>query len=400
MDVNYKTRVFGNENKYVKEVLNGGFRASNASKMRSALETKFSKRFNVKHAISFINGTSTLHCSLEALGITISDEVIVPPLTFSATAFSVIQANATPVFADINLETFQICEKDIEKKITSKTKAIIVVSVFGMAANLDKIIKIKKKYNLKLIEDNAECMLGTFDGKLLGTFGDCASFSFQSSKHITSGEGGMVITNDDNLADKLRSIQSMAKPALNPDKTPITKDNVQNPNFYRNYSLGWNYRMPELCAAVALGQLENIDFLVERRIQVADLFNSVIDANNSWFVPQFVPKKIKHSYWTWAIKLNTDVVKWIEFKKKFQSYGGDGIYAAWRLTYNEPAFEELNLLGRENLISQKNLNQYKKPECPNAEIIQPRLLLFKTGYWDFNDAKRQAEILAKTLKNF
>jgi len=210
----------------------------------------------------------------------------------------------------------------------------------------------------------------------------------------------MVITNDDDLANKIRSIQSMAKPSLNPNKTAITKMDVQNPNFNRNYSLGWNYRMPELCAAVALGQFENIDKLVNQRIEVANLFQDQIQRDNDWFVPQYVPKSIKNTYWTWAVKLETNFVKWLDFKKRFQKHGGDGIYAAWKLTYDEPAFKNLSLLGREGLISKKNLQQYTNPKCPNSEVIQPRLLLFKTSYWNFDNAIDQAEALLKTLKSF
>ena len=134
-----------------------------------------------------------------------------------------------------------------------------------------------KKYSLKVIEDNAECFLGTFKGKLAGNWGDCASFSFQSSKHLTSGEGGIVITKDKKLASKIRQIQSLGYAGLDASKAKITKDDIQNPNYSRHISLGWNYRMPELCCAVAFAQVERIEELVERRIKVAKIFQDATE---------------------------------------------------------------------------------------------------------------------------
>lgn len=394
-----RERICGNEYKYVKEVLDTGFRSSKGSMMMQRLEDEFSKKFGMNYGISHVNGTATLHSSLEAAGIGVGDEVIVPPLTMSSTTFAVLQCGATPVFADIDYETFLIDPSSIEERITENTKAIITVALYGLSPDMDKIMEIAKKYNLFVLEDNAECFLGKYKGKLVGTLGHAASFSFQSSKHLTSGEGGIVVTNDLKLAENIRRVCSLGYAGVGANKAKITKKDIQDPEYSRHVMMGWNYRMPELCAAVALAQLENIEILVKRRIDVAKLYDSVVN-DCGWLVPQKVGEEYDSSYWTYVVRLDNDKITWNQFRDKFMELGGDGIYAAWKLTYLEPMFEQMNLLGREEFITEKNRNQYKKGLCPNAERIQHKLLQFKTNYWDLNKAYEQVKVLNKTLKYF
>lgn len=148
--------------------------------MTKRLEEAFCEKFGSKYAITFCNGTATLHIALEAVGVGLGDEVIVPPLTMSATTFGVLHANATPVFADVDPDTYQITAESIEKCITPRTKAIIVVSLYGLAPDFDKIMAVAKKHNLAVIEDDAQCFLGKYKGRTVGTIGDIASFSFQA----------------------------------------------------------------------------------------------------------------------------------------------------------------------------------------------------------------------------
>jgi perosamine synthetase len=392
-------RIFGNEIKYLKKVIKTEFSTSSGAKMMNLFEKKFAKIFKSKHAISFVNGTATMHAALEAMGIGKNDEVIVPPLTMSSTAFAVLQANATPVFADVDLDTFLIDPKSIKKLINKKTKAIITVALYGLSPDIDKIKQLSN--SVSIIEDNAECFMGYYKNKIVGTLGDCASFSFQSSKHLTSGEGGVLITSSLSLANKIRKVQSLGYMGLSSKKSKIDKSKLLNPDYERHYCLGWNYRMPELCSAVALAQLENIKPLVSRRIKVANIFEKKAKNYHRWFVPQKVPHNCKHSYWTWAVKLDTDKISWQEFSDKFKYFGGDNVYAAWRLSYQEPAFKNLRFLGRENLIDKRNLKAYfRKSLCPNAEYLQSRMLQFKTNYWNIKDAYRQADVLERTLKFF
>lgn len=391
-------RIYGNELKYLNEVLDTEFRSSKGSSMMRRFEEAFATRFGGKYAISFVNGTATMHGALEAWGISPGDEVIVPPLTMSATTFAVLQANGTPVFADVDPNTYQISVDSIEKCITEKTRAIITVALFGLSPDMDPIMQLADKYNLLVIEDNAECFLGTYKGRMVGTLGHCSSFSFQSSKHLTSGEGGILMTDNQDLAEKVRKVQSLGYAGVSATKGKITKLEIQDPNYSRHVTLGWNYRMPELCCAVALAQIENINDLVERRIQVANLFNDAIKGYEDWFVPQEVGHDYGHSYWTWVARLEREDITWNQFRDKFVGLGGDGVYATWKLTYLEPMFQEMNLLGREGFISEKNKSKYKKGLCPIAEKLQTRLIQFKTNYWNLDDARRQAEILRLTLE--
>jgi len=397
MSKDFKSRLFGNEFNYVKEVLSQEFRTSSGAHFMKRLEAAFAERFGSKYAISFINGTATMHAALEAANVGPGDEVIVPPLTMSSTTFAVLQCGAIPIFADVDIDTFQIDPKDIEKKITSSTKAIITVALYGLSPDMAPIIQLSEKYNLFVLEDNAECFLGEYEGKIAGTIGNCASFSFQSSKHLSSGEGGMIITDDIDLANKIRQIQSLGYAGVSATKNKITKADIQHPSYNRHELMGWNYRMPELCCAVALAQIENIDYLVQRRKDVANLYEEVIASNNNWIVPQKVPKNCVNSYWTWVCKLDLEYVSWEKFRDTFIGFGGDGFYGAWKLTYMEPMFKNRNLLGREKQISAEQWDLYDAGLCPNAENLQPRLLQFKTDYWNFDEAKEQAQALKKTL---
>ena len=393
-------RIFGNERKYIEEVLSTEFRSTSGSVMMRRLENAFSQRIGSKYGISFINGTATMHAVLEALNIGPCDEVIVPPLTMSATTFAVLQANATPVFADIDPYTFLIDAASIRERITPNTKAIITVALYGLSPDMDPIMSLAEQFGIKVIEDNAQCFLGMYKGRMVGTLGHCSSFSFQSSKHLTSGEGGMILTDDLHLAENVRKVQSLGYAGVSATQGKITKRDIQDPNYSRHVTLGWNYRMPELCCAVALAQTENIDALVQRRIEVAKIFQAATAEFHEWFIPQRVGADYTHTYWTWASWLDPSVASWHEFRTRFIENGGDGVYAAWKLTYLEPMFQNINLLGREKLISADNLSKYKQGLCPIAERVQPQLLQFKSNYWEMDKAYQQAEILRRTLASF
>ena len=394
------SRLGANELKYITEVLSTEFRSSSGSIFMRRFEKAFANRFGSSFAISFINGTATMHAALEAMGVGPGDEVIVPPLTMSSTTFAVLQANATPVFADVNLETFQIDPLSIAACITSHTKAIITVALYGLSPDMDPIMALANENGLKVIEDNAECFLGEYKGRLVGNLGHCASFSFQSSKHLTSGEGGILLTEDQELAENIRKVQSLGYAGVGATKAKIMKSDIQDPNYSRHVSMGWNYRMPELCCAVALAQTENIDVLVKRRIDVARIFSEATGESHNWFVPQHTGSEYVNSYWTWVCRIENNCVSWNHLRDKFLENGGHGVYGAWKLTYLEPMFENLCLLGREKFISPENIDMYKEGLCPVAEHLQKRIMQFKSNYWDISKAYEQADILRKTLKYF
>ena len=395
--MNVFERISEKERQYVEEVLSMNFRTSANSKMTRRLEEAFAEKFDSKYAVAFCNGTATLHIALEAVGVGLGDEVIVPPLTMSSTTYGVLHANATPVFADVDPETFQISAESIEKCITPRTKAIIAVSLFGLAPDFDAINAIAKKHGLAVIEDDAQCFLGKYKGKKVGTLGDIASFSFQSSKHMTCGEGGMLITQSPELADLIRKYSCLGYASVGSKTGKISKTDIQDPDYCRHGSLGWNYRLSDVCSAVALGQVERLEELVELRKKSAAFFvDAVKDA--SFLTPQKIGEDYESAFWAFVTKINDENIQWRTFRDKYIELGGDRIYAAWKLTYQEPMFRNMTLLRRDGLLNKGVC--YDDGICPVAEHLQPRLLQFKTNYFDLNEAEQQAEILRKTIEYF
>ncbi len=395
-------RIGEKEIAYVKEVLDSDFRGPRDTKMLRRAEEAFSKRMGVAYAIGHTNGTATLHSALNAAGVRAGDEVIVPPLTMAATTMSVLQQDAVPVFADVIEDTLQIDPASIEKLITPRTKAIITVALYGLSPDMDPIMELAKKHNLIVIEDDAECFLGEYKGRLVGTIGHYSSFSFQSTKHLTAGEGGMVCTNDVEAADRVRRFSVLGYASVSAKAGKISKDDIQNPNYSRHASMGYNYRMPDLCAAVVLGQIERIDELVQRRIDVAHLFMDAMKGC-TWLVPQYTPEGYKNTYWGLAVRLVDAPVSWSDFRAKFRELGGDGIYAAWKLTYQESMFQNMDFSGKEKIFQSMykgTLQDYKPGLCPVAEKVQQQILAFKTNYWEWERAEKQAEILQQTISYF
>lgn len=391
-------RIEEKEQKYIQEVLNGQFSSSSTYTMVTRFEKAFAEKFGVKHAIAMTNGTATLHMALEAAGVGPGDEVICPPLTMSSTSIAVLHANAVPIFADVDKDSFLITAENIKKVMTVKTKAIITVSLYGLSPQMDEIKEIAEKHHLTVIEDNAECYDAYQNGKLVGTFGHMASYSFQSSKHLTAGEGGIIITDSDELADKLRRYSGLGYAGISGKKGRITKADIQSPNYERHVILGWNYRMADLCAAVALGQIERMDELVNVRRKAASYYQAQVKSCD-WLHPQHVKEGNKHSYWTYVVRLDTEKVDWHKFRNKYLEFGGDGIYGAWKLSYQEPMFRDKAFLNREKLGIYDTYN-YNTVHCKNAEYLQPRLLQFKTNYYNLAEAKRQAEVLKRTIAYF
>lgn len=385
-------RISSRAYQYVCEVLQSEFFGSKSAGMMKRLEQAFARRFGVQYAISFINGTATLHAALAAAGVGPGDEVIVPPLTMASTAFSVLHAGAVPVFADIDPRTWTIDPKSIAERITERTRAIIPVSIYGLSPDMDPIMELAAEHDLFVLEDDAQCFLGTYKGRLVGTLGHAASFSFQSSKHMTSGEGGMVITNDPDLAHRVRRFGSLGYAAVGAGEGKISKEDIQDPGYARHVEVGWNYRIPELCAAVALEQVERLDELVAWRQAAARLYQEAI-AGCDWLVPQYVPEGYGHAYWTFVVKLDRDDITWHDFRRKYLELGGEPFYGAWRLNHLEPAF-------RGCTFADYQWQDFAPGLCPVAESIQPRLMQFPTNSFDRATMERQAEVLAKTVAYF
>lgn len=402
-------RFRGNELKYVKEVLDSGFGSSTSGNMNTRLEKAFSQRFGVKYAVTSNSGTSTLHQALAAVGVGHGDEVIIPPLTVIMCGYAVLYTGARPVFADVDPDTFLIDPKDIERKITKKTKAIMPVHLYGQVCNMEKIMAIAKKHKLYVIEDCAECYLGTDNkGRIGGTIGHIGSFSFENSKHLSTGDGGILITNEEVLAERMRKFGGMGFKNIKALSGQVRKnrDIFQDPKYLRHDSFGWNYRLPEVAAAVGLAQLEQIDFLVNKRKQIATKYLETLEGCD-YLIPQKVPNGYANSYWTFAARYEGQEkigVSWYEFRKKFMEYGGDGIYAAWALVYNEPIMQMIHKEGKffNDLPPQAtNLKGFLNGiNCPIAEILQPKIMQFTSNQGIEKDIDIQMNALKRTINFF
>ncbi len=402
-------RFQGNELKYVQQVLESGFGSSTSGNMNQRFERAFADRFGVKFAVTSNSGTSTLHQALMAFGVGPGDEVIVPALTVVMCGYAVVHAGAKPVFADVLPNTFLIDPKDIERKITKKTKAIMPVHLYGQVCDMEAIMKIAKKYNLYVLEDCAQCFLGTdHRGRIGGTIGHVGSFSLENSKHLSTGDGGILVTNDEVLAERMRKFGGMGFKnirALN-GQVRKNKDAFQDPKYLRHDTFGFNYRLPEVAAAIGLAQVERINFLVKKRQQIAAKYLKAI-GDCQWIRPQHAPKGYTNSYYTFAARYEGEKhkgVSWYDFRKKFMEFGGDGIYAAWALVYNEPIMRLIDKKGAlfQDLSGQaKQLKGYLKGvTCPQAEQLQPLLMQFTANQGIEADMNLQMNALKKAINYF
>jgi perosamine synthetase len=387
------------EFKYVREVLDSGFGSSTSGSMNNRFEQAFAAKVGAKYAVTFNSGTSTLHAALDAVGVKAGDEVIIPPLTVVCNADVIFAQNAIPVFADIDPNTFNIDPRDIERKITDKTKAIMPVSLYGLCCDLDPIMEIATKYGLAVINDAAEAHMATYKGEPIGSLGDIISYSLENSKHITTGDGGIVVTDNEEYAIKLRKFGSLGYAAMKSGdgRIRINKEVFQDPTYKRHDTFGYNYRMPEVAAALGLAQTERMDFFINLRISSADLFEKVV-RNCEYMTPQVTPPGYLNTYWTYVVKYNHPEITWQEFRRKFVELGGDGIYAAWVLTYEEDLF--LSEIYKERCPSIYEGLEYPRGICPVAERVQPSLMQFVTNYGSLDEAEAQAQALADTINFF
>lgn len=394
----------GNEKAYVEKVLDSEDIENKKETWVSKFEAKFAQKFGANYAVAHNSGTSTLHTCLAAAGVGYGDEVISPAQTVIMVSFATLHQNAIPVYVDIDPETFNISPDEIERNITEKTKAIIAVHMHGLPADMNRIMEIGNRYNIPVIEDCAQCVLAKVNDRTVGTIGDMASFSFETKKHMSTGEGGMVITNSEPYAEKIRKVGGLGYKTLTAKGSlgSLLPSEFQNPEFKRHDVLGWNYRMNELTAAVGLAQLERVDELVERRIKVANLYLEELSSCN-WMVPQKVPHGLTNSYWTFAVKYYGNEEKgysWYDFYNLYKELGGVGFYGGLSVAYREPIMQDRDQLGKYFPEDEEILQRldYTKAHCPNAEDVQGRLMQFKTNYRDLGVAKEQIRILGETIR--
>lgn len=397
-------RLGGNEKKYLDEVLEHEFRTTKNSFMTARFEQAFAERFGTPFAIAHVSGTAALHTAVAAAGVTAGDEVIAPPLTMASTSLAAVYQQAVPVFADVDPHTLTLDAASVEARITPRTKAIVAVSLYGLPPDMDALMAVANKHGLLVIEDNAQCFLGSCRGRLAGTMGHLSCFSFQASKHMSAGEGGMVVTSDEALGDAVRQLSILGYDIVNAKQGRITKDFLQHPSFARHTILGFKYRMPDLCAAVCLAQLERLDELVERRRKNAACLLKALEGC-SWLTPQAVPEGFRHAYYCLALRLRLDQVDftWADFRRVFLEKGGDPFYAAWRMTFDEPLWDTGDPLLAHVLAHPLWAGDFRAAwaaRCPHAKAAQAEIMQIKTNYFEDAETLAQAEILAETVRFF
>jgi len=359
------------EKKAVLEVLETGnlstFRAEagkyflGGDKIRR-FEEDFANFVGTKYAVAFNSATSALHAAVTAIGVKPGEEVIVPPYTFTSTATCVLMNNSIPVFADVQADIFCIDPRSIEKKISPLTKAIIPVHLFGHPAEMDEILSIAKKNNLRIIEDCAQSAGAKYKNKIVGSLGDCGIFSFQETKSISTGEGGMLVTDDENIAYISRMVRNHGEAIL---------DN-QNIRTYKSEFLGWGYRMTELEAAIGIVQLKKLKNSNKIRRELAKRLTDVINQLDG--LNHVKRSYVEHAYWFYAFSFDESKIG-ITRDQFVRALNAEGI--PFGQGYVPPLY--LNPIYHENkpfaYKFYKGTTTYEKGICPVTERLHQKELV-------------------------
>ena len=355
-------------------------------------EKDFCRKFGVKYAVSFSSASTALQAAVAALGIGPGDEVITSPFTMSATASAILLNNAIPVFADIDPETYCPDPSSIEKKITEKTKAILTVNIFGGSSDFSAIVKLAKKHNLKIIEDNAQSMGAKYEEKYLGTIGDIGIFSFNVHKHLQCGEGGVLITNDEKLAFRAQLVRNHGE---------VIVDDLSGEGIEESI-IGSNYRLSELHAAVAIEQLKKINKLNNPRVNLAKYLTSQLE-KFSWLAPCKILKNSTHTFYVYPIKFFTEKIgiKRETFTKTMAAEGfvlGQGYL---KPLYLMPIYQKREIYpGRKFPFVSEEFGmdaKYSKGDCPVAERMFEKELLI-TSICNSQRTKADIDLFVKAMK--
>ena len=326
----------GKELEYITETVKTGW-ISSAGKYLQQFEQEFSRYCGAKHGISCSNGTKAIHLALAAMNIGKGDEVILPSFTMIGSCNPIIQTGATPVLIDSELSTWNIDPTKIEQKITPRTKAIMVVHTYGHPVDMDAIMAIARKHNLPVIEDAAEAHGAEYKGKKTGSLADIACFSFYANKIITTGEGGMVVTNNDKWAERARKLRNHF---------------FGEPRFLHQ-EVGYNYRMTNMQAAIGLAQLEKIDDYVGARRNNAQLYNSLLKDIPGLTLPPEAPWA-KNVYWMYGLLVNKEQfgLSMPELRKKLEEKGIE-TRTFFIGMHKQPAYAHFNFVQEEFPVAEQ-----------------------------------------------
>jgi len=317
-------------------------------------EKKVAEYVGVKYAVAVSNGTAALHMACFAAGISEGDEVITTPITFAASANCVLYQGGIPVFADIDPVTYNIDPKEIEKKITNKTKAIIPVDFTGQSVNMDEIKRIADKHNLLIIEDAAHAIGAEYKGKKVGTLADMTEFSFHPVKTITTAEGGIITTNSEELYKKMLLFRTHG---ITRDKELLTKD--EGPWYYEQQDLGYNYRITDVQCALGISQMDKIDGFIKRRREIVKIYNEAFSNVNEIITP-FESEHSNSGWHIYIIRLNLEKLNGTR-REIFEALQAEniGVNVHYTPVYYMPYYKGLG---------------YEKGLCPNAEKLYEEII--------------------------
>ncbi|MGV8095484.1 MAG: DegT/DnrJ/EryC1/StrS family aminotransferase [Mangrovibacterium sp.] len=347
-------------------VRSGNWGNPNCDGMVESFEKEFASYCGTKYALTCVNGSVALRIALISCGVKPGDEVIVPPYTFIATASIVLEANCVPVFVDIDPDTYNLNPVEIEKAITSKTKAIIPVHFAGQACDMDAIMAIAKKYRLRVIEDACHGHGAEYKGKKLGSIGDAGCFSFQSSKNLTSGEGGMIITNDEKLYDLMNSLRNVGR--------------VKGGQWYEHHNLGCNYRITQMQIALLSSQFKRLQEQTVLRHENGTYLNSLLEKIDGIRPLARGIGETLHSYHIYIFKYDQSKfnnLPKVEFTKMLLAEGVSCFMGYPQPLYKQPLFQEKNFM----CYAIPADVDYTQVCCPETEKA-----CYKEAVWIFQNA--------------
>lgn len=354
-------------------------------------EKKIEKYFKVKHAIAVNSWTSGLICAVGALDIEPGDEIIVSPWTMSACITSIIFWNAIPVFADIEKDYYTISPQEIENKITKKTKAIMSIDIFGQSADMNKINKVAKKYNLKVISDTAQAIGSKYNGRFSGTMADIGGFSLNYHKHIHTGEGGVLVTNNKKFANKMRLIRNHGESVI---KKTASKTELIN-------SFGFNFRMGEIEATIGIEQLKKLKKILKKNTSIAKMITKELSKLKGLSLPK-IRKNASHVYYVYPMLIDPQKCKFSKFQlKNFLKKKGVYIGTDYVNLHLLPLFKHQIAYGKNNFpwsISNKNYI-YKKGDCPVAENYKTDKFIC-ISMCDYEYSKKNIKFITSLFKEF
>lgn len=339
----------GNEKKYLCECIDTGWISSEGPFVKE-FEQKMSATVDRKYGVAVSNGTAALEVAVQALGIGEGDEVIMPAFTIISCAMAVTKLGAVPVLVDSDLHTWNMNVDEIETKITPKTKAIMIVHLYGLPVEADKVLALAEKYNLKVIEDAAEMHGQTCSGKPCGSFGDISTFSFYSNKHVTTGEGGMVVTDDRQLAERCRILRNLC----------FRKD-VR----YVHDEISDNYRFTNLQAAVGLAQLERLEEFVEKKRRMGKYYTEKLRDIKGLLLPIEKTQYADNIYWVYGIVLDKGISADNQTVQKLLAEEGIGSRTFFWCMHEQPVYQKQGLFANETY--------------PNAEYLARKGFYIPSG---------------------